>query len=68
MIVVIGDGRDRSGDRDRVIRVAKRAASAGVRIHTLGFSPTDTRRPLLLLGELSKRSLGTRASPTTRSR
>jgi len=59
MIVVIGDGRDRSGDRDRVIRVAKRAASAGVRIHTLGFSPTDTRRPLLLLGELSKRSLGT---------
>jgi hypothetical protein len=59
LIVVIGDGRDRVADRDRVIKVGKRAAADGVRIHTLGFSPTDTRRPLLLLGELSKRSLGT---------
>ncbi len=59
LVIVIGDGRDRSGDHDRVARVGKRAASEGVRIHTVGYSPTDTRRPLLLLGELSKRSLGT---------
>ncbi len=59
MIVVIGDGRDASNDRDRVIRVGNRAAKQNVRIHTMGFSPKDIRRPLLLLGELSKRSLGT---------
>ncbi len=59
MIVVIGDGRDRSGDHDRVTRIGKRAAKEGVRIHTLGFSPNDQRRPLFLLGELSKQSLGT---------
>jgi len=59
LIVVIGDGRDRSGDRDRVTRVGKRAAKDGVRIHTLAFSPNDVRRPLLLLGELSRQSLGT---------
>ncbi len=59
IIVVIGDGRDRSADRDRVVRIGKRAQAEGVRIHALGYSPTDTRRPLLLLGELAKRSLGT---------
>jgi hypothetical protein len=59
LIVVIGDGRDRSGDKDRVTRAGQRAAKEGVRIHALAFSPTDTRRPLLALGELSKRSLGT---------
>ncbi|MBA2540357.1 MAG: FHA domain-containing protein [Deltaproteobacteria bacterium] len=59
MIVIVGDGRDASNDRDRVIRLGKRADKAGVRIHTMGFSPKDVRRPLLLLGELSKQSLGT---------
>ncbi len=59
MIVLIGDGRDASNDRDRVTRVGRRAAAAGVRIHSLAYSPKDVRRPLLLLGELSKRSLGT---------
>jgi hypothetical protein len=59
LIVVIGDGRDRSGDKDRVTRAGQRAAKEGVRIHALAFSPSDTRRPLLALGELSKRSLGT---------
>jgi len=59
MIVVIGDGRDLSGDRERVTRLGVRAAKEGVRIHSFAFSPTDVRRPLLLLGELSKRSLGT---------
>jgi hypothetical protein len=59
IIVVIGDGRDRAGDRERVTKVGLRAAKEGVRIHTFAYSPTDQRRPLLLLGELSKRSFGT---------
>lgn len=59
MIVVIGDGRDADADHDRVTRTATRAAKEGVRIHTLAYSPTDMRRPLLVLGELSKRSFGT---------
>lgn len=59
MIVVVSDGRDRSDDRDRVTALGKRAGAAGVRIHTFGHAPTDVRRPLLLLGELSKRSFGT---------
>ncbi len=59
MIVIVGDGRDSSNDRDRVTRVGQRAAKDNVRIHSLAYSPKDVRRPLLLLGELSKRSLGT---------
>ena len=59
LIVLVGDGRDASNDRDRVIRVGQRADKEGVRIHSLAFSPKDVRRPLLLLGELSKRSRGT---------
>jgi hypothetical protein len=56
---VIGDGRDAAGDRDRVTRAGQRAAKEGVRIHALAYSPADLRRQLLVLGELSKRSLGT---------
>ena len=59
MIVVIGDGRDAAGDHDRVTRIGTRAAKEGVRIHSLAYSPADLRRPLLVLGELSKRSFGT---------
>lgn len=59
LVLVISDGRDRSGDRDRVTRLGKRAAKEGVRIHAFAHSPSDQRRPLLLLGELSRRSLGT---------
>ena len=59
MIVVIADGRDRSGDRERVTKLGQRADKEGVRIHTFGFAPSNVRRPLLTLGELSKRSLGT---------
>lgn len=59
MILVIGDGRDPSGDRERVTRIGKRADREGVRIHAFGYSPKDVRRPLLALGELSKRSFGT---------
>jgi hypothetical protein len=59
MIVVIGDGRDAAADHDRVTRIGERAAKDGVRIHTIAYSPADLRRPLLVLGELAKRSLGT---------
>lgn len=59
MIVVIGDGRDAAGDHDRVTRIGTRAAKEGVRIHALAYSPADLRRPLLVLGELAKRSFGT---------
>jgi hypothetical protein len=59
LIIVIGDGRDRSGDRDRVTQLGERAGRQGIRIHTLGYAPSNVRRPLLALGELSKRSLGT---------
>jgi FHA domain len=59
LIVVIGDGRDREIDRDRVTRLGERAAKEDIRIHTLGYAPTKALRPLLVLGELSKRSLGT---------
>ena len=59
MIIVIGDGRDRAGDRDRVTQLGFRADKEGIRIHTLGYAPSNVRRPLLTLGELSRRSLGT---------
>ncbi|HEY0987825.1 MAG TPA: vWA domain-containing protein, partial [Kofleriaceae bacterium] len=59
LAVVIGDGRDRSGDRERVTQLGQRADKQGVRILTLGYAPSNVRRPLLTLGELSKRSLGT---------
>lgn len=59
MVLVVGDGRDQSGDRERVTRTGTRAAKDGVRIHTMAYSPNDMRRPMLALGELSKRSLGT---------
>ena len=59
LIVVIGDGRDMAADKERITRAGTRAAKDGVRIHTIAYSPNDIRRPMLALGELSKRSLGT---------
>jgi hypothetical protein len=59
LILLIGDGRDRVGDKDRVTRLGARAAKEGVRIHSFAYSPSDQRRPLLLMGELSRKSLGT---------
>ncbi|HEV7557657.1 MAG TPA: vWA domain-containing protein, partial [Kofleriaceae bacterium] len=59
MIVVIGDGRDLANDHERVTKTGKRALKDGVRIHSLAYSPNDARRTLLVLGELSKQSLGT---------
>ncbi len=59
MIIVIGDGRDRENDRGRVTAMGERAAKENVRIHTIAFAASGARRPLLVLGELSKKSLGT---------
>lgn len=59
VIVVISDGRERSGERTRVTKLGVRAAKEGVRIHSFGYAPTDVRRPLLNLGELSRQSFGT---------
>lgn len=59
VIVLLSDGRDRQLDRERVTAVGQRANRDGVRILSLAYSPTNTRRPLLNLGELSKQSRGT---------
>ncbi len=59
MIIVVGDGRDRAGDRDRVTRLGTRAGKEGVRIDAVAFSANKVLRPMLALGELAKRSLGT---------
>src|SRR5205814_2845266 len=55
----IGDGRDRASERDRVTQLGERANREGVRIHSFGYAPSKVLRPLLALGELSNRSLGT---------
>jgi hypothetical protein len=59
LVILIGDGRDRAGDRERVTKLGQRAAKEGVRIHSFGYAPNKVLRSLLTLGELSKRSLGT---------
>jgi FHA domain len=59
IVLLIGDGRDINSERERITKLGNRAAKEGVRIHSFGFSATGTRRPLLALGELSKRSFGT---------
>lgn len=59
LVVVVSDGRDGQDDPERVSRLGQQADRAQVRIHTVAYSPDDHRRPLLALGELSKRSQGT---------
>lgn len=59
LVVVVSDGKDIDPDPSRYREVGERAERAGVRIHSLAYSPVDNRRPLLGLGELSKRSGGT---------
>lgn len=58
VIVSDGDGIVKEQRAD-VTKAGLTAAKRGVRIHALGFSPTQARRPLLNLGELSKQSGGT---------
>ncbi len=59
VIIIVGDGRDRAGDRDRVTRLGTRAGKEGVRIDAVAYSANKVLRPMLTLGELAKRSLGT---------
>lgn len=59
LIVVVSDGKDQDPDPDRYRALGQRAMKEEVRIHSLAYSPVDNRRPLLGLGELSKRSGGT---------
>ena len=59
MIVVLSDGKDGEPTPDRYRKLGKRAGKAGIRIHSIAYSPVDNRRPLLGLGEMSKRSDGT---------
>ena len=59
LIVVISDGLNSQMDRKTFKTLGDAAAHARVPIHTIAFSPTDERGPLLNLGEVSKRSNGT---------
>lgn len=59
LIVVISDGLNSQMDRRTFKALGDAAARARVPIHTIAFSPTDERGPLLNLGEISKRSNGT---------
>ena len=61
-IVIVSDGDGIPAEpeaRAKVTKVGEAAGKKGVRIHALGFSPSQARRPLLNLGELSKQSGGT---------
>ncbi len=68
-IVVIADGRDSqwpkpkapdyAGAIEEARKLGKLADRTGIRIHSIGYSAENWRRPLLMLGELSKRTHGT---------
>lgn len=58
-IILVSDGLNYQMDRKLFRGLGDRAAQARIPIHTIGFSPTDERGPLLNLGEISKRSNGT---------
>jgi hypothetical protein len=59
ILVLVSDGVNRSPKRDVFRGLGSRARSLQVPIHPIGFSPMDERGPLINLGELAKRSLGT---------
>jgi pSer/pThr/pTyr-binding forkhead associated (FHA) protein len=59
LIAVISDGLNSQMDRKTFKALGDAAARARVPGHTIAFSPTDERGPLLNLGEVSKRSNGT---------
>ncbi len=58
-VVVISDGKDADPTPGNYQRVSKRAASRGIRIHSIAYPPDRNRYPLLGLAEMSKRSAGT---------
>jgi len=59
LIVAISDGLNREPDWDLFRAMGSRARRLAVRIAPVAYSPIDERGPLLSLGELAKRSLGT---------
>ena len=59
LIVVVSDGLNSVMERKTFRALGEAAAKARVPIHSIAFSPTDDRGPLLNLGELSKLSNGT---------
>lgn len=59
MIVLVSDGKDQDPEPERYRALGQKAMKEEIRIHSLAYSPVDNRRPLLGLGELSKRSGGT---------
>lgn len=59
MIIVLSDGRDGETSDSKFTKLAKKAAKYDIPIHSIAFSPTGHRGPLLTLGELSRYSNGT---------
>jgi hypothetical protein len=59
LIVVVSDGINMQMDRKAFRSLGDAAQAAHVPIHSIAYSPTDDRGPLLNLGEISKRSFGT---------
>ncbi len=59
MIVLFSDGLNISPKRDAFRSVGNRANFLKISIFPIAFSPLDERGPLLNLGEIAKRSLGT---------
>jgi len=59
LIVLVSDGLNWQMERKTFRTIGGAAAKARVPIHTIAFSPTDDRGPLLNLGEIAKLSNGT---------
>ncbi len=59
LLIVISDGLNLQMDRKTFRQLGELAGQSHVPIHTIAFSPTDDRGPLLNLAEISKRSGGT---------
>jgi hypothetical protein len=59
LVVVVSDGLNAQMDRKTFRALGDAAAQSQVPIHSIAFSPSDDRGPLLNLGEISKRSNGT---------
>ncbi len=58
-VLVLSDGLTEDQQPADFFEAARRAKKRGIRIHTIGFSESDFRTPLLGLGTLSKLSGGT---------
>ncbi|MCS6914206.1 MAG: FHA domain-containing protein [Myxococcales bacterium] len=59
LMIVLSDGLNQIMDRRRFRQLGDDLRRAGVPLFPIAFSPRDDRGPLLNLGELAKRSIGT---------